>query len=568
MRRRFHRALRFFGVFALLCLSHLSSAQEQIASYHSDIDIHRDGSMTVTETLRVRAEGVNIRRGIFRDFPTDYRDRLDNHYIVDFDVLGVTRDGDSEPWRQERRANGVRVYIGDADSLLQPGEYTYLIRYRTDRQLGFFEEQDELYWNVTGNGWAFSILSASATITLPATVNDEDLSLTAYTGYAGVAGQSFIASVQDSSAQVRTTQTLAPREGLSIVFAWPKGIVEEPTTLDRAGYLLFDNRGLLAMLVVFILSFFYLYRSWTIAGRDPEAGVIFPHYNPPKGYSPASTRYILKMGYDQSAFSAAIINLAVKGHLTIEKDKDEYTLTKTESDESLAPGEEVLIASLFANNDELLLTTENLLRISKAKKAHKAALQKDYNKIYFNLNSTLLLPSAFLSLLVFIGVVLSNAFTVMAGAVLVLLVVVHALFLYLMRAPSIKGRRLMDKLEGFKLYLEVAEQDDLDLKNPPEKTPELFESYLPYALALGVEQAWAEQFTEVFAGLEEKNGKHYHPTWYGGAFHAHNIGTFTADVGSGFNSAISSASVAPGSSSGGGGGFSGGGGGGGGGGGW
>ena len=555
-----------FAATSTLCIS-LSQAQEHIISYHSDIDIEVDGSMVVTETLRVYAEGVNIQRGIFRDFPTDYSDRLGNHYIVAFDVLGITRDGVSEPWRSERRSNGVRVYIGDENVLLQPGEYTYLIRYRTDRQLGFFEDHDELYWNVTGNGWGFSILDASATVNLPGNVAAEDMSITAFTGYEGSNAQNYTGSLSNSSADFSTTQTLAPREGLTIVVSWPKGIIPEPTALQKAGFLLFDNRGLLLMLLALLLSFIYLYKSWTFVGRDPEAGVVFPHYEPPKAYSPASTRYILKMGYDNKAFSAAIINLAVKGHLTMSKTGDEYTLSKAESDNPLAPGEEILTASLFSEKDYLVLDSENQSTISKAKKAHSKALARDYNKIYFNLNTALLLPSLFGTFIVFAAVVLTGGLTIMAGVTFALIDVVHVVFFFLLRAPSIKGRRLLDKLEGFKLYLEVAEQDDLNLRNPPDKTPELFESYLPFALALGVEQAWTEQFTEVFAKLEMQQGHGYRPVWYGGTFHSDNLGEFTTDIGSNFNTAISAATTSPGSTSGGGG-FSGGGGGGGGGGGW
>ncbi|MFT4817599.1 MAG: putative membrane protein [Cyclobacteriaceae bacterium] len=561
--------LRFLiAATSALCLS-LSFAQEHIISYHSDIDIDVDGSMMVTEALRVHAEGVNIQRGIFRDFPTDYRDRLGNHYLVAFDVLGVTRDGISEPWRMERLSNGVRVYIGNENVLLQPGDYSYLIRYRTDRQIGFFDDHDELYWNVTGNGWGFSILSASATVNLPSSVAAVNMSIAAFTGYEGINGQNYTGSVQGGSAAFSTTQTLAPREGLTLVVTWPKGLIPEPTTLQKAGYLLFDNRGLLLMLLALLLSCAYLYKSWSRVGRDPDAAIVFPQYEPPRGYSPASTRYIMNMTYDETAFSAAIINLAVKGYLTIEKTSEEYSLMKTESDVSLAPGEQVLFASLFKKTDKLVLVhdTENILTISKAKRSHSKALENDYNKIYFNLNSALLLPSFIGSLIVFIAVALSGAITVLAGLVFALINILHGVFYFLLRAPSVKGRRLMDKLEGFKLYLEVAEQDDLNLKTPPDKTPELFESYLPYALALGVEQAWAKQFTEIFATLEAKTGKGYHPLWYAGVFHSHNIGAFTTEVGSSFNSAISAATTAPGSTSGGGG-FSGGGGGGGGGGGW
>lgn len=545
----------------------LSFAQEHIISYHSDIDIDVDGSMVVTETLRVHAEGVDIRRGIYRDFPTDYSDRLGNHYRVAFDVLGVTRDGVSEPWRSERRSNGVRVYIGDENLVLQPGDYSYLIRYRTDRQLGFFEDHDELYWNVTGNGWGFSILNASAVVNLPIDVPAQDMSLTAFTGYEGSASQNYSGSLEDGSAALSTTQSLAPREGLTIVVTWPKGVVNEPTALQKIGFLLYDNRGLLVMLLALLLSVVYLYKSWTLVGRDPAPGVIFPHYEPPRGYSPASTRYIMRMGYDNKAFSSAIINLAVKQHLSIDKVADEYTVSKTESNMALAPGEETLVGVLFSEGDTLALDVENLSLINKAKKAHSRALEQDYNKIYFNLNMMVLLPSFVLTFLAFLAIAFSGGLTLLAGAVFVLIDVVHVVFFFLMRAPSIKGRKLMDKLEGFKLYLEVAEQDDLNLKNPPDKTPELFESYLPFALALGVEQQWAEQFTQVFAQFETDQNRSYHPIWYSGNFPSNDIGEFASDIGANFNSAISAATTTPGSTSGGGG-FSGGGGGGGGGGGW
>ena len=557
--------LRFLiAATSYLCLS-VAIAQEHIISYHSDIDIDVNGSMIVTETLRVHSEEVNIQRGIFRDFPTDYRDRLGNHYVVSFDVLGITRDGVSERWSSERLSNGVRITIGDENVLLPPGDYSYLIRYRTDRQIGFFDYHNELYWNVTGNGWGFSILNASANVNLPLSVAAAEMSIAAFTGYEGISGQNYTGSLQDGSATFSTTQTLAPREGLTIVVTWPKGLIPEPTAGQKAGYLLFDNRGLLLVLLALLLSSTYLYKSWSLVRRDPDAGIIIPQYEPPRGYSPASTRYIMKMAYDKAAFSAAIINLAVKGYLAIDNTADEYTLTKAVSDAPLAPGEQVLFASLFKNKDKLVLVhdPENMLTISKAKRSHCKALENDYNKIYFNLNSALLLPSFFESLIVFIAVALSGAVTLLAGLAFALINILHGVFYFLLRAPSVKGRRLIDKLEGFKLYLEVAEQDDLNLKNPPDKTPKLFESCLPYALAVGVEQTWAEQFTEIFATLEAKTGQGYRPLWYNGIFHSHNIGAFTTEVGSSFNSAISAAATVPGSTSGSGG-FSGGGGGGGG----
>jgi len=544
-------------------------AQERVLSFDSVITLAEDGSMTVAETIRVRAEGTNIRRGIFKDFPTRYLDRFGNRVVVKFEVLGVERDGQSEPWFTERLSNGVRLYAGDENTFLQPGNYSYTFRYRTDRQLGFFQDFDELYWNVTGNGWEFAIESASARVMLPAQVSASDISMEGYTGPFGSTGQDYTVSVFDGGASIRTTRPLARQEGLTLAVTWPKGIIEEPGTLQRFAYLLDDNLGLLLGLLTLVSIVIYLFTMWSRYGRDPKAGVVFPHYEPPHKYSPASARYISRMGYDTRTLTAAIINLAVKGHLKIHKADNDYVLEKLESQTPLAAGEKQLLGTLFANSTRIELDNKNHDRISKARSAHAKALRRDYLDIYFKKNTGLLLPCGILLILM---LVLVGVFDYLSLVVLVLTglsILFMAIFAWLLRAPTPRGRLLLDKLEGFKLYLEVAEKDDLDLQHPPELTPQLFEKYLPFAIALGVEQPWAESFTAVFAKLAAEQVRPYQPAWYHGHFNSFDPAGFTGGLGKGFTSAISSASSPPGSSSGaGGGGFSGGGGGGGGGGGW
>jgi uncharacterized membrane protein len=123
----------------------------------------------------------------------------------------------------------------------------------------------------------------------------------------------------------------------------------------------------------------------------------------------------------------------------------------------------------------------------------------------------------------------------------------------------------MDEIEGFKMYLQTAEGDDIRRLQAPAETPELFERYLPYALALGVENAWSERFSDVLRRASEGGERGYSPTWYNGRSFRHgSIDGFTSSLGPSLASAVSSTSRAPGSSSGGGGGSSGGGGGGGG----
>ena len=166
-------------------------------------------------------------------------------------------------------------------------------------------------------------------------------------------------------------------------------------------------------------------------------------------------------------------------------------------------------------------------------------------------------------------VFLAKVAGVVVVVILIVLIFVNWLFYELMKAPTRKGRKLLDKVDGFRDYLVVAEQDELRFKHPPEKTPELFERYLPYALALDVEEVWGDKFSEVIARAQS-DGSYRQPNWYhGSGWRGHSVGSFAGELGSTLASTVASSSTAPGSSSGsGGGGSSGGGGGGGGGGGW
>jgi len=556
-------------VCCLVFMAGTALGAERILSYHSDIEIHVDGSMTVVETIRVRAEGANIRRGIYRDFPTDYKDGFGNRYRVEFRLLGVTRDGRQETWRSEQIGDGVRIYVGRDDVFLDPSNYEYALRYRTDRQLGFFEDHDELYWNVTGNGWAFPVDVASAVVTLPEAVPPETIGIVGYTGPYGARARNAEAAVHEGRAWIETTRPLRPGEGLTLVATWPKGYITAPTRGQRLGWLLSDNRGLLIALAGMALILAYLSLSWSRYGRDPPPGVIFPQYEPPENYSPASARFVREMGYDDRTFAAAVVNLAVKGYVEIRASDGDYALSRKDGGGTpLAPGERVLLSQLFTSGPVIELDDANHKIIGGARRAHRRALKVNYEKIYFLTNTPLLIPAIAVAVGVVGAIALIGGMTPAAIVVVGLTVLAIGVFYFLMKAATPRGRELMDRLEGFRLYLDVAERGDLNLRNPPERTPELFERYLPFALALGVEQAWAEQFADVFARLG-RSGQGYQPAWYHGDFNPSRIGHFSSSVGKSLTRAIAASATPPGSSSGsGGGGFSGGGGGGGGGGGW
>lgn len=627
----------------LLGLSAPGVARERILDYFSDIQVLRDGSMLVEETIQVKAEGNQIKRGIFRDFPTDYQDRLGNRYRVGFELLEVRRDGHSEPYHTEARSNGIRIYAGNKNVLLQPGVYRYTLRYRTRRQLGFFDDHDELYWNVTGNGWDFPIEQAGARVTLPPDVPVDSIRVEGYTGAMGDRGRAFSARVDDNgNALFETTAPLPRHHGLTLVASWPKGHVREPDRQQRLAWFLADNRGFLTAGGGTLLLLAYFTTVWYRVGRDPDPGVVIPLYTPPPGYSPAAMRFIRRMGYDHQAFGAAIVNMAVSGYLKIKEDKaGKFTLEKSDRTPRLAPGEGAIASALFGSGDhKIKLHHANHRKITKALEAHKASLKRDYEKRYFITNSGFIVPGVLITLALlaaglwnagtedklFIGAfmmvwlsawsvavfklalgiyqawrdarsagigsyaraigstlfalpffageifgigMLTYAISLPYTLMLLLAVAINMLFYEWLKAPTLAGQQLLQKVDGFRQYLGVAEQDELNFKHPPDKTPELFEAYLPYALALGVEQRWAERFSQVLASAG-KDGHGYHPAWYHGkSWNSHNLTGFTGAMGAAMGSAISSSSRAPGSSSGSGaGGSSGGGGGGGGGGGW
>ena len=561
-------------VLTLLLLPLLASADERILDFRSEVRVQPDGWIEVTETIRVRSEGARIRRGIYRDFPTDYRDRLGNRVQVSYRPLAVLRNGAAEAFHSERIANGLRTYFGSADRLLKAGVHEYVFRYRANRMLGFFDDYDELYWNVTGLEWAFPIDRASATVSLEFAGEPKILRYDAFTGPMGSTGRDFSVHEEDrASMTFVAARVLVPHEGLTIAVAWPKGFVAEPGQVRRLIWLLADNVNLIVALAGLLGILAYLIPLWLKYGRDPEPGLLVTRYEPPKDYSPASLRYVHQMYYDSKVMTAAVVNLAVKGYLRIEESDDLHLLRQTDpGDEpaSLATGERELHDSLFADGSVVILDDEYHELLGAARSAHRKSLKRDYAGHYFKTNALLIVPGGIIGAIAGIAALtIGSGPTPAAIVVVVLMVITIAIFVALMKRPTGLGRNLLDEMLGFKDYLEVAEKDELNLRNPPEKTPQLFETYLPFALAMGVEQHWAERFSAVFDALRGPNDTPYQPSWYNGDWHSWSIGSNVSGLTSSLDSAISSSVTPPGSSSGsGGGGFSGGGGGGGGGGGW
>ncbi len=622
---------------ALLLAAAPAGAEERITSFVSDVAIQPDSALEVTETVDVHSEGDRIRHGIYRDFPTLYRSRNGGRVRVGFTFEGAERDGRTEPATVEPLANGVRMKIGSADTQVEPGDHRYVIRYRTTRQVGRFEGFDELYWNATGNDWAFPIDVAEARIRLPSPVSFGKRA--AYTGPQGSTEHNAeVVSEAPGEIAFRTTAPLAPHEGLTVAAAFPKAVVGEPAASSRLGWWLSDyGPPAIAALALFGLLAFY-FVAWRRVGRDPRAGTVVPIFNPPDDLSPAGMRYVRHMSADNRAFAAALVDMGVRGHVRIYEEDGGWFSSDTRRIERL-PGssplpeeEQVALDALASTGEVVEMKQENWRTFSSAESALEHVLRAKYEGRIFKRNTGwaiagfglflvgLWLAAASISIAIGFADTVTIVVALGAGVTAVLFIVVQhrigpratclfsglgllfafgALALGLplfvqalasgwwfplllpslalpvvisafwwMSAPTAAGRQVLDHIAGFEQYLSITERERLDRMTPPEDTPELFEKYLPYAIALGVENRWADRFAPVLAAAAAQGHQGF--AWYSGSHSPwSDPGRFVSSVGSSLATSVSSASSAPGSSSGsGGGGSSGGGGGGGGGGGW
>ena len=633
--------LAALAAIAALLLPQFAAAEERILSYDSQIAIQADGALDVTETILVRVENVAINHGIYRDFPTRYKATHGRRVRVGFELIDTQLDGQAEPNAVETRMNGVRIKIGSADRIVPQGEHRYTIRYRATRMIGRFDGYDELYWNVTGNGWDFPIDRASATITLPSPVRFGQRA--AYTGPEGSSERSArVTAEKPGSIRFETTRPLYSREGLTVAAAFPKGVVEEPSESTRLSWLLSDWAPPLAGAAGLAGILGYLFYAWNRVGRDPRPGTVVPLFSPPDELSPAAMRYIVERKLDNRAFAASLVDAAVKGHVRlVEEDGGWFSGNERRVEREdlpdagpLAAIEQRSLNALVAPGESLVMEQKNHATFSAAKTSLREGFAEAYDGKMFLRNHgwvgaavaifvaglwlaasavvwaegattrllVLLSAAGFaIAALVFHaapndkgtgrcllhlvaaivgGIAAVAAFPVIPDALttgnwvplaipFIGLPFVISSFFW-MSAPTGEGRGVLDRIAGFKQYLSITERERLDRMQAPEDTLQLFERYLPYAIALGVENRWADRYTGLLAAAAAAPGAAQGFAWYSGSSNPWNdTGGFVDSIGSSLASTINSASTAPGSSSGsGGGGSSGGGGGGGGGGGW
>lgn len=589
------------------------SVSDRITHFHAKVTVQENGKLLVEETIRVyngngagmRTPGDNrpeegggnneIKRGIIRSFPTVYQDKFKLNHRTTFKLISVKRkDIGDEEWSLKTAQNGYNLYLGSSGIFLPNGFYTYVITYETDRQIKFLEDYDELNWNITGNGWSFRIDSASCTIILPDSARI--ISGACYTGAYGSTDKNCNLDYVKGGKTIftKTMGPLKPKQGISIAVSWQKGMVHNNEARTAYLWRMFrDNQAVFLMPLFAILMLVYNFIVWYRVGRDPKPGVVYPEYYPPKGLSPAAMGYVYEQGFDNRLVAATITDWAVKKYITIDVSRKGFIFKKNvykirDGGAKLKDG--LGYDDYYDDSDELEDTTIEKGKYNKSLGSFRTELisdlegkykatQKNFFKGLFRLNNWYMAPGNLMIVLGFFYIIfgiftrplMRNPWQLIHLAVgMAVCIIIQNIFYRLMKAYTAEGRQVMDKIEGFRMFLKAADEDRINFVNPPAKNLALYEQYLPFAIALNCEIEWGNQFEDIIksAAADPDSGSVGSHS-FSSSFSNHN---FSSSFAGSLSGAISSASTPPSSSSGGGGSFgggsSGGGGGGGGGGGW
>jgi uncharacterized membrane protein len=576
MRNNFKTILLLALIFIVFATGESKTQHFTINNFQSDIVIDEDGSFTVSETITVNFH--REKHGIYREIPFRYEDELGNSFLMPIEVFSVTDENGSDLTNRVRKTgNVVNVRIGDADRYVN-GEQIYKLFYKVKNGLLYFDDHDELYWNITGNFWDAEIEQVRASVSLNSSVESQKLDYTCFTGGYGASGSDCNFEQATNGGVFYTTKILESHDGFTIAFSFDKGIVAEPSNFDN--FLLLLNLSENWGFVLPIISLLFMISHWRTKGRDPAVRqAIMVKYKPPKVDGKELTAAEVGTLIDESLhprdISASMIGLAVKGYLKIEESEEQflvfshkdYKITALKTDISeLTEFEKWLMTGLFSDGQSVVMISDLKNKFYKyLPKLSKSIYKQLVSYNYFSTSpqhtigkyvgyGVLVLILTGASQLIFMNFTLSLKLT------LVSIFTASPFFIFskIMPAKTRKGALALADILGFQEFLERAERDKLERMEDKD----LFSKYLPYAIALDVVDRWAK----AFEGIEQNM-----PNWYVGSHgmtHFHSV-AFSQAINA-TTSHLSTATFSAPRSSGtsGGGGFSGGGGGGGGGGSW
>ena len=551
------------------------SKQLEIERFDAEITVAESGRVHVSEAIRFRFTGSW--NGVYRDIPVVYETPSGFNLRLALDIRSVTaEDGTALRYEEsrERHSKRIKIWVPGANNAIR----TVNIQYSSPNALRFIDADesefeaghDELYWNVTGDEWEIPIRAASARIVVPPEV--AGLRARVYTGGFGSTSANARMREIESGFYFETTSPLGMREGMTVSLAWDPGVIARPTGAQGVSRFFWANW----IFLLPVVSFVFMLQLWRTRGRDPARRPIPPQYKPPEGLTPAEMGTLIDNSPDMRDITASMVDLAVRGYIKIEEHERtglvsmfkgtsySFRLLK-ELDEwsELQPHERALMSGLFNGGYLKTVDLDDL----------ENDFYKHLDKIKDGLYSRLLALGFYhrrpdhvsrayvgggIALTVFLMLGLrffSDALSLSLGASL-LAAILSAVpvigFGLVMPARTVKGTRQLEHILGFQEFLDRVEADHF---RRMIDSPEMFERYLPHAMALQVEKKWARAFEDMYKEPPDwysgPAGRHFRPTIF-----VSDLGSMTGRVGSAMTSQPRSSG---GSGFGGGGGFSGGG---------
>jgi uncharacterized membrane protein len=518
--------------------SALSTRELRIENFHSEIIVMPDASIDVTETIQAHFIGGPW-HGLYREIPVEYVTPQGLNYSLFLDVKRVA-DGNGRALKyessRERHYRKLKIYVPDADNSTQD----ISIEYTVSDAVRFFEDHDELYWNVTGDEWDIPIQSASARIVLPE--NTTNIRANVFTGAYRSRAQNADAEIAGNGVEVRTREPLRLQEGLTVAVAFDKGFVHEPTAAAKM-VMFFRSNWPLGIPIAAFLVMFYL---WWTRGRDPRLRPITAQYEPPDQLTPGEAGTLVDNSADMRDITASIVDLAVRGYIVIEEhqkdrmlglmhDKDYNFIVQKDRGTwaTLKPHEQSLLEGLFTAG-----TVGESVSMSSLENHFYTTLPEIKSDIFSSLithgyyaRRPDSVRSAYIGAGAVVGFLIAFAGAKIASsqgtAPLTFIVaglasgLVICAFGWFMPAHTEQGTRALEGVLGFEDFLVHVESDRF---NRMIKTPEMFEKFLPFAMALGVEKNWSRAFQGIMTQP---------PQWYRGSSYGPNFYpmTFANDLG-------------------------------------
>jgi uncharacterized membrane protein YgcG len=521
MKRYLLLAVGFLCTVFVAPISAQELSTEHIEEFNSDITVNQDATIDVTEEIHYYFD--SSRHGIIWQLPIAYNVSgfrrmtafdLNELYYYPIDnpeqKMSMYERSDSMGW--------VELKIGNPNRTIT-GSYVYVIDYTLqDAGISYFDTHDEVYFNAIGPGWQVPIVEANATIT----TFMEPTERVCYTGEEGSEEQNCQFTESDGSLLLSTTETLQPYEGLTFAFKFPPDSIKDRSTQIWLG-IIASNMGILLPFLVGIFFYSKLKKDW----KNPKITVI-PHYEVPDDLDPLIGGYVYKEKQEYKQVSSAIIWLATKGYLSIEKEKRKtYIVKGSKETDSLDSHMSDLYTSLFSKADKVNIKSMPSSFTTKVQSIFKSA--RDNGSEYINKKrlTTKSLLITFGIMGAGLGFFFLTPFLAMFAAVgtgvgVGISGIVIAIVGSKIDIRSSEGNELYYELEGLKMYIDTAEKHRIEFHNDPEKFRGVFETLLPYAMLFGLEKKWAEEFKDLY--------KETHPDWYRGDFTAFDAYMITRTV--------------------------------------